>query len=114
MVDTRTSGGTIKKQAKVIVLGQERVGKTSLILRFAKGVYDEDQPETKEAAQFSKDVLLPEGGTVQLNIWDTAGQEKFQSINKIFYRGSDCVMFTYDVTRMETLSKLEYWVGEVN
>ena len=69
------------KEAKVIVLGDERVGKTSLIMRFAKGSYDENQPETKEASQFSREVGLPNGGKIMLNIWDTAGQERFHALN---------------------------------
>ena len=49
----------------------------------------------------------------KIQIWDTAGQESFKSITKIFYRGAHCVMLTYDITRMDTFLNLETWFKEV-
>jgi GTPase SAR1 family protein len=45
----------------------------------------------------------------KLQIWDTAGQESFKSITKIFYRGAHLVVLTYDITRMDTFLNLETW-----
>ena len=49
----------------------------------------------------------------KLQIWDTAGQESFKSITKIFYRGAHCIFFSYDITRMETFTNLAKWFEEV-
>ena len=49
------------------------------------------------------------GKTVTLKIWDTAGQEKFKSINRIFFRGADIALLVYDVTNSQTLTDLEFW-----
>ena len=49
----------------------------------------------------------------KLQIWDTAGQESFKSITKIFYRGAHCVVLAYDITRMDTFLNLENWFNEV-
>ena len=49
----------------------------------------------------------------KLQIWDTAGQESFKSITKIFYKGAHCVVLTYDITRMDTFLNLEQWFQEV-
>ena len=59
--------------AKVIMLGQERVGKTSMALRFTQNDYHEDQPSTINATSFEKQVNLPNMKSVTLQIWDTAG-----------------------------------------
>jgi Ras-related protein Rab-2A len=50
---------------------------------------------------------------VKLQIWDTAGQESFRSITRIFYRGAHCVFLTYDITRDETFSNVIDWLKEV-
>lgn len=49
----------------------------------------------------------------KLQIWDTAGQESFQSITKIFYRGAHAVLLTYDLTNMNTFNNLPKWLKEV-
>ena len=49
----------------------------------------------------------------KLQIWDTAGQESFKSITKIFYRGAHCVVLAYDITRLDTFLNLENWYSEV-
>ena len=49
----------------------------------------------------------------KLQIWDTAGQESFKSITKIFYRGAHCIFLSYDITRMETFDNLKTWYEEV-
>lgn len=50
---------------------------------------------------------------VKLQIWDTAGQESFRSVTRIFYRGAHCVFLTYDVTRDETFVNLIEWLKEI-
>ena len=49
----------------------------------------------------------------KLQIWDTAGQESFQSITKIFYRGAHAVLLTYDITRLDSYMNLQHWYEEV-
>lgn len=50
---------------------------------------------------------------VKIQIWDTAGQEKFQSITRIFFRGANCIFLTYDVTSEESFKNLSYWLSEI-
>ena len=54
-----------------------------------------------------------EDKVVKLQIWDTAGQESFRSITRIFYRGAHCVFLTYDITRDETFVNVKEWLMEV-
>ena len=49
---------------------------------------------------------------IKLQIWDTAGQESFQSITRIFYRGANCVFLTYDITREESFDNIKKWLKE--
>ena len=48
-----------------------------------------------------------------MQIWDTAGQEAFRSVTRIFYKGAQCVFLTYDITRDETFSSLAIWLNEI-
>ena len=60
------------KMTKIIVLGEERVGKTSLNLKFVKGSFDDHQPITINASNYNREIDV-KGVKVNLNIWDTAG-----------------------------------------
>ena len=99
---------------KVILVGDSSVGKTSLISMYAKSTFS-DQPETTIGPQFTtRYVEVPETGQrIKLQIWDTAGQESFKSVTRIFYRGAHCVFLTYDITREETFANLSQWLSEV-
>ena len=70
---------------KVVLLGEGRVGKTSILLRYTRGEYSDRQVSTLQASYLDKKITL---GTseVQLSIWDTAGQERFHALGPIYYR----------------------------
>ena len=64
-----------------------RVGKTSISLRFVNGIFDKDQMSTVDASFLEKKVTVGEK-TIKLNIWDTAGQEKYHALAKNYYQGA--------------------------
>ena len=68
------------KQAKVIIIGQERVGKTSIALRFCRNEYSDDEKSTINATNFTRTVAL-KNEQLHLSIWDTAGQERYHALN---------------------------------
>ena len=63
--------------------------------------------------EFGSFGLQVDGKVIKLQIWDTAGQESFKSVTRIFYRGAHCVFLTYDVTREETIANLSDWLKEI-
>ena len=63
--------------------------------------------------EFGSFILSMYEKIVKLQIWDTAGQESFRSITRIFYRGANVVFLTYDITREDTFLNLKDWLGEV-
>ena len=63
--------------------------------------------------EFGSFVVKLEDKIVKLQIWDTAGQESFRSITRIFYRGAHCVFLTYDITREDTFINVLEWLKEV-
>jgi small GTP-binding protein len=101
--------------AKVVLLGQTGVGKTSIISRFTSDKFDPECLSSLGASFVSKEIFFPEiNNTIKFDIWDTAGQEKFRSLAKIFYKDAVIIIFVYDVTKRDTFEALkEYWVEQI-
>ena len=70
---------------KVVLLGEGRVGKTSILLRYTRGEYSDRQVSTLQASYLDKKITVG-ANEVQLSIWDTAGQERFHALGPIYYR----------------------------
>ena len=87
----------MSKKYKVVVLGEGAVGKTSIAVQFVHGRYTDERVKTVNATCMEKKVTIGANKCV-LCIWDTAGQEKFQSLGYAFYRGADCCALVYDIT----------------
>ncbi|GAQ87443.1 GTP-binding protein [Klebsormidium nitens] len=98
---------------KVVLLGEGRVGKTSLLLRFAKDEFSDTQQATIQASFLSKKVLVDAETSVALSIWDTAGQERFHSLGPIYYRDADAALLVYDVTDKDSFDRVKSWVKEL-
>lgn len=71
---------------KVVLLGEGRVGKTSILLRFVRGAFDDKQTSTLSASCFDKTLPLGGGETARVSVWDTAGQERFHALGPLYYR----------------------------
>ena len=94
---------------RVIVIGDTRVGKTSLMNRLVFDTFDEDQAITVGASHqmLLKDV---DGQKLQVQIWDTAGQERFKSLGPIYFRKSAGCIAVYDQTNSDSFTNLEEWI----
>ncbi|KAK4264838.1 hypothetical protein QN277_025962 [Acacia crassicarpa] len=93
---------------KVILLGDCGVGKTALMNQYVYKKFSEHYKSTIGADFVTKELQV-EDKTVTLQIWDTAGQEKFQSLGSAFYRGADCCVLVYDVNAPRTFDALNTW-----
>ena len=89
------------------------MGKTHILSRYIRNALPKNKYPTIGVEFATKAVPLRAGGTVKAQIWDTAGQESFKPITKIFYRGAHLVILTYDITRMDTFLNLETWFEEI-
>ena len=99
-------------QAKVVLLGEGRVGKTSLVLRFCKDTYSDSQAPTIQASFLDKVVSVGDS-RVSLAIWDTAGQERFHALGPIYYRDADSALLVFDITDPDSFIKVKSWVKEL-
>eukprot|EP01088_Endostelium_zonatum_P004649 TRINITY_DN15964_c0_g1_i1.p1 TRINITY_DN15964_c0_g1~~TRINITY_DN15964_c0_g1_i1.p1 ORF type:complete len:206 (+),score=62.64 TRINITY_DN15964_c0_g1_i1:122-739(+) len=98
-----------KIMLKIIVLGESGVGKTSLLVRYVQDKFTLNTKSTIGTSFLQKRVELEDGQVATCQIWDTAGQERFAGLGNQFFRGSDGVVFVYDITKRETFDALEQW-----
>ena len=100
---------------KCVLLGESGAGKSSLIERFINNTFKKDTLSTLIGSFSSKIVFYEkENVTIRFNIWDTAGQEKYRSINKIFYQDAQVTLLVYDITQEYTYKAIkDYWFSEV-
>ncbi|XP_064531555.1 ras-related protein Rab-36 isoform X1 [Pseudopipra pipra] len=99
------------KISKVVVVGDLYVGKTSLINRFCKDNFDRDYKATI-GVDFEMERFEIIGIPYHLQIWDTAGQEKFKCIASAYYRGAEVIITVFDLADIQTLDHTKQWLED--
>ncbi|XP_067861623.1 ras-related protein Rab-36 [Heptranchias perlo] len=99
------------KMSKVVVVGDLYVGKTCLINRFCKDVFDRDYKATI-GVDFEIERFEIAGIPYNLQIWDTAGQEKFKCIASAYYRGAEVIIIAFDLADIQTLEHTKQWLED--
>ncbi|KAK9317102.1 ras family-domain-containing protein [Lipomyces starkeyi] len=100
------------KKYKLVFLGEQSVGKTSLITRFMYDSFDSQYAATIGIDFLSKTMYL-EDRTVRLQLWDTAGQERFRSLIPSYIRDSTVAVVVYDVTNRNSFVNTSKWIDDV-
>ena len=99
-------------RCKTIIVGNSGVGKTSIISRYL-GKYNPKEKSTI-GASFTNKLEIINDNKILFEIWDTAGQEKFRSINSIFYQDANICILVYDITNQKSFEELkDYWYNSV-
>ena len=95
---------------KLVILGEGRVGKTSLLLRYFKNKFNENEKSTINPSFYEKTEIY-NGKTYELKFWDTAGQEKYNALNAIYFQNAIGALLVYDVNIPETFEKVKDWAN---
>ena len=99
---------------KVILVGNKRVGKTSISNRYLSDSFNEDEQSSQKVQYRKKQLVIPESQHIaELHIWDTLGQEKFKSLAPIFFRKSAAALLVYDVTDKDSFLALSGWHEQI-
>ena len=94
---------------KVVLLGEAGTGKTCLISKFTAGIYNSNTVSSL-SAQFITKTIQVNNQAIKFDIWDTAGQEKYRSLAKIFYKDAKVICLCYDITSKKSFEELkDYW-----
>jgi len=97
---------------KVVVIGDKDVGKTSLLKRFAANTFSNTSIGTIGVDFLVKDFDIGLS-KVKLELWDTAGEEKYRAVTSVYYRNADAVLIVFDLSRKETFRSIIHWMKEV-
>ncbi|KAI9475221.1 GTPase Ryh1 [Coemansia sp. RSA 989] len=106
-------GANISKRQKLVFLGEQGAGKTSVITRFMYDTFDTTYQATIGIDFLSKTMYL-EDRTVRLQLWDTAGQERFRSLVPSYIRDSTVALIVYDITNREGFAQTSKWLDIVH
>ena len=98
---------------KFIILGDSGVGKTNLLLRYVGESFSENYIATL-GIDFKMKNIIYNDVKIALQIWDTAGQERFRSITKSFLKGTDGIIFMYDISKKDSFLNLKNWIAEID
>ena len=99
---------------KVVLIGESGVGKTCIIAQFINKTFDQNVVSSLTSQYIRKNIELPEGKSILMDIWDTAGQEKHRALAKIFYKNSKAVLLVYDITNKKSFEEIKnYWYEQV-
>ncbi|EDR25400.1 small GTPase RAB, putative [Entamoeba dispar SAW760] len=97
---------------KIVVIGDQSVGKTCISGRLVDGSFKPDEKSTI-GASFVTTYLPIDGNNVKIVIWDTAGQEKYRSMVGMYYRGATVALICYDITSRSSFESLEGWYTDL-
>jgi len=97
---------------KVLLVGDSATGKSSMLLRYAEKRFEESSMPTL-GIDFKISNIHIGQWNVQLQIWDSAGQERFRTITRAYYRGSHGILLCFDVTNQESFDSLKDWIKDI-
>ena len=106
------AGATTTHKYKLVFLGEQAVGKTSIITRFMYDTFDTTYQATIGIDFLSKTMYLDDR-TVRLQLWDTAGQERFRSLIPSYIRDSSVAVVVYDITNKASFQNCDKWIEDV-
>jgi Ras-related protein Rab-1A len=94
-------------------LGDAGVGKSSIILRYTKNEFNSQMVSSIGVDFKAKDIIV-NNKKVKLQLWDTAGHERFRTITTSYYRGAHGIATVFDLTNRESFEHVEKWLEEIN
>eukprot|EP00347_Sterkiella_histriomuscorum_P012997 403366411 len=104
-------GDTMHMKYKIVFLGDQSVGKTSLILRFTQDTFDGNYQATIGIDFLSKTMYVDDK-MVRLQLWDTAGQERFRSLIPSYIKDSSVAVVVYDITNKFSFTNVQKWIDD--
>jgi small GTP-binding protein len=96
---------------KYIIIGDSGVGKSNIFLQFIKSTFKSSHEVTIGVEFGAKNIQL-NNTTYRIQIWDTAGQETFKSITRVYYKNSACAFLVYDITNKDTFYNIQTWMND--
>ena len=97
---------------KIIIIGDSGVGKSNILGRYLHNEFKHDTKSTV-GVEFGSKQLKVDGVNIKLQIWDTAGEERYRAITSAYYKGSKGCFIVYDITSEISFENVEKWYEEI-
>ena len=98
---------------KILLLGDSSVGKSCFLVRYCDETFQNTHLVTIGLDYRLKSMKLKSGKNIKLQIWDTAGQDRFRAITKNYFKGSHGIILIYDVTNRQTFENIKSWILQI-
>ena len=98
---------------KVLLLGDSSVGKTCFLLRYCDKSFQDVHLSTIGLDYRLKTITLKNNKNIKLQIWDTAGQDRFRAITKNYYKSANGVLLIYDISNLQTYENVKNWISQI-
>ena len=98
---------------KILLLGDATVGKTCFLLRYTDDTFLDLHMATIGLDYRLKTMILENHKIVKVQLWDTAGQDKFRAITRNYYKGARGIILIYDVTNIKSYENIKKWINEI-
>ena len=98
---------------KLLIIGDQAVGKTCLLLRYSDDSFTQNHIATI-GIDFKTKFITINNIKIKLQLWDSAGEEKYRTITKSYYKGAQGIILTYDISKKESLNHIESWMKLIN
>ena len=98
---------------KILLLGDSSVGKTCFLMRYTDNTFQDIHMSTIGLDYKLKNVQLENGKMVKIQVWDTAGQDRFRSITKNYYKGAHGIILIYDITENKSFENVKNWMNQI-
>ena len=98
---------------KVLLLGDSSVGKTCFLLRYCDKTFQEAHLSTIGLDYRLKSMTLNNEKNIKLQIWDTAGQDRFRALTKNYYKGANGIILIYDISTTQTFENVKVWINQI-
>ena len=108
-METKDINDESDKVINIITLGESGVGKTSIMKRFVYGTFEEDTLSTIGLNFGFKDIILSDNKKIKLKLVDTAGQERYRSLNKSYFKNGDAVLYVFSFDKKGSFDKIKEW-----
>ena len=97
---------------KVVLVGDQFVGKTNIMSKYLKNEFHEDSKATV-GVEFGSKQFNIDGHNIKAQIWDTAGQERYKAITSAYYKGAKGAFVVYDITNKNSFESIEKWINDL-
>ena len=98
---------------KILMLGDSEVGKSCFLMRYSDNVFVENYITTIGLDYKLKTIKLDSGKIIKVQLWDTAGQDKYRTIAKNYYKGSHGILLLYDITKISSFENIREWIQDI-